>query len=210
MANSNDMFDDLLSKKKESFFVPSNDTKKTPTIPNVRGEFYGHLKDATLKEVEWTRDGKKFKAIVYNYNFEVAKENKPQIYTYTSYKDNSEQTSLGEDYIGRTYKGSGIFRFLEPEEGDDFVSNSDGNKSYLMFCKTLGVEISIKNVEMDGKDIEVQTLPSLDTGEINGRPAIAVVDKGKPYMWEGKERTPYVVKFVKAWEDGEVSNDIPF
>lgn len=208
MSNTNDVFDDLLSSK-ESFFIPSDDNKKTSTIPNVRGEFYGHLKDATQKEVSYTRDGKKFKAMVYNYNFEVAKENKSQLYAYVSYKDNTEQKSYGEDYIGRIYKGNGIFRFLEPTEKDDFVSNSEGNQSYLRFCQTLGVEIPTKVVEVNGESVEVQALPSLDTGEINGKPAIAVIDKGKPYTWQGKERTPYVVKFVKKWEDGEMSNDIP-
>ena len=63
---------------------------------------------------------------------------------------------------------------------------------------------------MNGESVEVQALPSLDSNEINGKPAIAVIDKGKPYEWKGKERTPYIVKFIKLWKDGEVSNDIPF
>jgi hypothetical protein len=65
---------------------------------------------------------------------------------------------------------------------------------------------------MDGQDVEVQILPSLSASEINGKPAIAIVDKGKPYTGsDGKERTPFVVKFIKTWEDGEVKNeDIPF
>ena len=209
MANSDELFDDLLTKK-ESFFVPSNDKKKTFTAPNVRGEFYGHLKNATQKEVSFTKQGEKYKAIVYNYDFEISKENSSQVYDYTSYKDGSPQKAQGKDYIGRIYKGSGIFRFLEPEEGDDFVSNATGNQSYLRFCQTLGVEIPVKTVEMNGESVEVQALPSLDTGEVNGKPAIAVVDKGKPYTWKGKERTPYVVKFIKEWKDGEVSDDIPF
>ena len=209
MANSNDMFDDILSKK-ESFFIPSDTEKKTSVAPNVRGEFYGHLKNATQKEVSFSRDGSTYKAIVYNYDFEVSKENKSQSHTYKSYKDNTEQVASGEDYIGRTYKGNGIFRFLEPGEGDKFDSNATGNQSYLRFCETLKVEIPKKIIEMNGESVEVQALPSLDSPQINGKPAIAVVDKGKPYEWKGKERTPYVVKFIKVWADGEVSNDIPF
>ena len=209
MANSNEMFDDILSKK-ESFFIPSDSEAKTPVIPNVRGEFYGHLKNATQKEVEFSRDGSKYKAIVYNYDFEVARDNKVQSYTYKSYKDNTEQVASGEDYVGRTYKGNGVFRFLEPAEGDKFESNATGNQSYLRFCETLKVEIPKKVVEMNGESVEVQALPSLDSGEINGKPAIAVIDKGKPYEWKGKERTPYVVKFIKLWKDGEMSNDVPF
>lgn len=217
MANSDELFDDLLNKK-ESFFIPSDDSKssnKKAVAPNVRGDFLGHLIGATQKEVSFTNKGEKYKAIVYNYSFEVAKENKTQKYQYKSYKDGSDQTSEGKDYVGRVYKGSGVFRFLEPEEGDDFVSNATGNQNYLRFCQTLGVEIPTKTVEMNGESVEVQALPSLDTNEINGKPAIAVVDKGKPYTWQGKERTPYVVKFIKKWEDGkaktgEDGNDIPF
>ena len=214
MANSDELFDDLLNKK-ESFFVPSDNKKKTFTAPNVRGEFYGHLTGATQKEVSFTNNGEKYKAIVYNYSFEIAKENDSQVYDYTSYKDKSPQKAQGKDYIGRVYKGSGVFRFLEPEDGDDFVSNATGNQNYLRFCQTLGVEIPVKTVEMNGESVEVQALPSLDTGEINGKPAIAVIDKGKPYTWQGKERTPYVVKFIKKWEDGKIKDgesidDIPF
>ena len=211
MANSNDMFDNLLNNK-ESPFVPGEDAKKTSVAPNVRGEFYGHLQESGMKEVSWTRDGKTYKAIVYNYLFVVDEANKSQSYTYLSYKDSSEQVASGEDYIGRSYRSSGIFRFLEPEDGDDFVSNSEGNKSYFRFCETIGVDIEKKIIEKDGQKMEVKLLPSLDTSQINGRPAIAVVDKGKPYTGkDGKERTPFMVKFIKSWEGGEVKDaDIPF
>ena len=211
MANANDMFDDLLTNK-ESFFVPTSSPSKTSVAPNVRGEFYGHLADAQMKEVSWTKDGDKFKAIVYNYSFVVDEANKSQSYTYASYKDSSEQHASGEDYIGRSYKANGVFRFLEPADGDDFKSNMTGNKSYFRFCETLGLDIEKQIMQMDGQDVEVKILPSLSTSEINGRPAIAVVDKGKPYTAkDGKERTPFVVKFIKTWEGGEVKNeDIPF
>ena len=208
MANANDMFDELLNEK-ESYFVPT-DKPKTAVAPNVSGEFYGHLANATTKEVSWARNGSKYKAVVYNYDFKIAKENEGQSYTYTSWKDNSEQVSQGVDYVGRIYHASGVFRFLEPDKGDDFESNADGNKSYLLFCKTLGVDIPVKTVEMNGEKVDVQALPSLTASDINGKPAIAVIGKGKPYTnKDGQERTPYVVKFVKAWKDG-VSDDIPF
>ena len=211
MANTNDMFDDLLTKK-ESFFVPDSSQSKTSAVPNVRGEFYGHLQDAQMKEVSWTRDGDTFKAIVYNSSFVVDTANKSQSYTYSSYKDSSEQTASGEDYVGRSYRASGVFRFLEPAKGDDFKSNSEGNKSYFRFCETLGVDIEKKVVKIKGQDVEVKVLPSLDTSQINGRPAIAVIDKGKPYTGkDGKERTPFMVKFIKIWEDGKVKDaQIPF
>ena len=176
---------------------------KPKNVPNVRGEFFGHLHGATMKEVSWTKDGKTFKAVVYNYQFEVDKANSSQKYTYRGYTDNAEHKASGKDYIGRSYRSGGIFRFLEPQEGDDFVSNAGGNKSYFRFCETLGMKIEKKKVNVDGEDVEVKVLPSLDTTEINGKPAIAVIDKGKPYTAkDGKERTPFLVKFIKTWEDG--------
>ena len=205
MANTNDVFDDLLNKK-ESYFVPGS-SKGKKVAPNVRGEFYGHLQNATMKEVSWKRDGKKYKAVVYNYEFLIDGANESQSYTYTSYTDDKEMTASGKDYIGRSYRSNGIFRFLEPEEGDDFVSNSEGNKSYFRFCETLNVDIEKKVVQMDGQDVEVKVLPSLSTSEINGKPAIAIIDKGKPYTTQdGKERTPYLVKFIKTWEGGEAKS----
>ena len=212
MANSNDMFDDLLNSK-ESHFVPASSTRKTSTAPNVRGEFYGHLQEAEMKEVSWTRDGEKFKAVVYNYLFVVDGANKSQSYTYHSYKDSSEQVAPGEDYVGRSYRANGVFRFLEPEEGDDFVSNTDGNKGYFAFCRSIGVECPTKVIQIDGQDVEVNQLPSLTEEDINGKPAIGVVKEGKPYVnKDGDKRTPYEVIFVKTWEGGKEksSDDIPF
>ena len=210
MANTNEMFDELLTKK-ESYFVPEKASDKPKNAPNVRGEFFGHLHGATMKEVSWARDGKKFKAVVYNYQFEIAKEHKNQLYDYTTYKTGEKAVAKGKDYIGRSYRSGGVFRFLEPQEDDDFVSNAEGNKSYFRFCETLGMTIEKKKINVDGVDVEVKVLPSLDTTEINGKPAIAIIDKGTPYTLDGKERTPYIVKFIKTWEEGKVKDaDIPF
>ena len=124
MSETAKMFDDMLNDT-ESFFVPGEETKneKPKFSPNVRGEFYGHMQEASTREVSWTRDGKTFKALVYNYEFVVdakTSENK--------YKSSKGEEYEGKDYVGRTYKSDGIFRFLEPKKGDDFDSNASGNK----------------------------------------------------------------------------------
>ena len=82
----------------------------------------------------------------------------------------------------------------------------------MWFCQTLGKEIPRKVVQLNGQDVEVQVLPQLMADDINGMPAIAVIDKGKPYKnKEGQERTPYEVKYVKQWQDGVKKDaDIPF
>ena len=201
------MFDDMLNDT-ESFFVPGEETEKSKpkNAPNVRGEFYGHMQNATSREVSWTKDGITFKALVYNYEFVIDAKNSEQTY------EKDGQTFKGEEYVGRTYRSNGIFRFLEPQKGDDFESNSSGNKRYFQFCETVGVEIPRKVVKMKGQDVEVQVLPPLKGTDIDGAPAIALIDAGKPYKnKEGEERTPHVVKFVKEWEGGVKKDaDIPF
>jgi len=201
------MFDDMLNDT-ESFFVPGEETesKKPKNAPNVRGEFYGHMQNATSREVSWSKDGKTFKALVYNYEFVVDAKNSEMSYEGTNGK------IKGEEYVGRTYRSNGIFRFLEPKKGDDFDSNSTGNKRYFQFCETIGVEIPRKVVKMNGQDVEVQVLPPLKGTDIDGAPAIALIDAGKPYKnKEGEERTPFVVKFVKQWEGGVKKDaDTPF
>ena len=188
MSETAKMFDEMLNDT-ESFFVPGEDKKtdKPKSAPNVRGEFYGHLQESSCREVGWSRDGKNFKAIVY-----------------TEYS--------GKDYVGRSYKANGVFRFLEPKEGDDFVSNAKGNDRYLRFCETLGKDIPRKVVKMNGQDVEVQVLPQLKADDINGKPAIAIIDAGKPYKTkEGQERTPFEVKYIKTWEGGTTKDEeIPF
>ncbi len=202
------MFDDMLNDT-ESFFVPGADNEKpqNKSAPNIRGEFYGHMQEASTREVSWTKDGNKFKALVYNYDFIVDAKNAEQ-----SYKSSNGDELKGSEYVGRTYKSNGIFRFLEPKKGDDFVSNSSGNKRYFQFCETIGVEIPRKVVKIKGQDVEVQVLPPLKADNINGFPVIALIDAGKPYKnKEGQERTPYVVKFIKKWEGGVKKDaDLPF
>ena len=201
------MFDDMLNNT-ESFFVPGEETDKPKhkNAPNVRGEFYGHMQEASTREVSWAKDGKIFKALVYNYDFVVDAKNSEQSY------EGTNGTHKGEQYVGRTYRSNGVFRFLEPKKGDDFVSNSTGNKRYFQFCETIGIEIPRKVVKIKGQDVEVQVLPPLKANDINGTPVMALIDAGKPYKnKDGEERTPYVVKFVKQWEGGVKKDaELPF
>ena len=203
MAKAEDLFGD------EVLFIPE-DTKKIEVKtgdwkrPLNEGEYLGHLKDISTREVTF----KGYKALVYNYFFEVAKENSVQKYTFR------DEEYSGSEYVGRTIKGSGIFKFITPKEGDDFEANPSGNDKYFLFCKTLGVDIKKEDREIDGKKITVEIMPSLSEEDIVGRPAVGVVGRGKPYTNKnGKEIKPWFVKFVKAWDDGEIrdfNEEIPF
>ena len=83
-----------------------------------------------------------------------------------------------------------------------------------MFCKSIGVEVKKEDREIDGKKVTVEIMPSLSEDDIIGRPAVAVVSKGRPYTNKnGKEIYPWMVKFVRKWADGEVKDfneEIPF
>lgn len=210
MSKVDEVFDDLVKSDNESYIIPGTSDRQKQFkagSPNVEGEFFGHLKDSSQREVSYTRDGSKYKAIVYNYYVEIADENQAHKYTV------GETTYSGKDYIGRSYRSKGVFRFLEPKDGDDFVSNRDGNKGYFSFCKSIGVECPTKIVKIDGKDVEVNQLPVLTQGDIEGKPVIGIIKKGKPYNnKDGESRTPHEVIFVKNWADGKEKtfDDIPF
>ena len=77
MSKAEDLFGD------EVLFIPE-DTKKIEVKtgdwkrPLNEGEYLGHLKDVSTREVTF----KGYKALVYNYFFEVAKENSVKKYTF--------------------------------------------------------------------------------------------------------------------------------
>ena len=203
MAKAEELFGDeilFIPDEKKNISINKDDWKR----PLNEGEYLGHLKDITTREVSF----KGYKATVYNYFFEVAKENGIKSYTF------KDEEYSGSEYVGRTIKGSGVFKFLTPKEGDDFEANPSGNDKYLLFCKSIGIPVKQEEREIDGKKIKVEIMPSLSEEDIVGKPAIGVVGRGKPYTNKnGKEIKPWYVKFVKSWDEGEVRNfneEIPF
>ena len=203
MAKAEELFGDeilFIPDEKKNISINKDDWKR----PLNEGEYLGHLKDITTREVSF----KGYKATVYNYFFEVAKENGIKSYTF------KDEEYSGSEYVGRTIKGSGVFKFLTPKEGDDFEANPSGNDKYLLFCKSIGIPVKQEEREIDGKKIKVEIMPSLSEEDIVGKPAIGVVGRGKPYTNKnGKEIKPWYVKFVKSWDEGEVKDfnqEIPF
>ena len=181
----------------------------------VEGEYYGHIIDCQFKEGIDVKGGK-YRANVYNFFVELSEANKDNTYTYTS--NGEEKTTDGSVYAGKRIKAYGVWRFLEPGDGDTFESNADSNKYYAMFCESIGITLSTEKVKFGDKEVEVKVLPKLDTKDINGKPVVAVIGKGKPWTnKEGKEVKSNIVRFVKKWEGGEAVegkeadlNDIPF
>ena len=202
MAKAEELFGD------EILFIPDGNKKQAKNDdwrrPLTDGEYLCHIKDVTTSDVSF----KGYKATVYNYWVEVAKENEKNTYTY------KDEEYSGSEYAGRPIKAVGVFKFLTPKEGDDFDANPSGNDKYLLFCKSIGVEVKKEDREIDGKKVTVEIMPSLSEDDINGRPVTAVVGRGKPYTNKnGKEINPWQVKFVKTWGEGEIKDfteEIPF
>ena len=170
MAKAEELFGDeilFIPDEKKNISINKDDWKR----PLNEGEYLGHLKDITTREVSF----KGYKATVYNYFFEVAKENGIKSYTF------KDEEYSGSEYVGRTIKGSGVFKFLTPKEGDDFEANPSGNDKYLLFCKSIGIPVKQEEREIDGKKIKVEIMPSHSEEDIVGKPAIGVVGRRTPY-----------------------------
>ena len=199
----------------EALFIPTDDTTRTHT-PKVEGDYLGHITDTrTLVREFKTSDGRNVKARIFNYKVQVAHENATREYTFTD-RNGTELTTSGEPYVGWTVSARGIFRFLEPADGDTFESNSENNVAYLRFCQALGLTIDTTQREVNGKTIDVQVLPTLEESAINGRPVIAVVGRDKDWVNDDGETMPsFKVMFIKLWKEGKLlapttHNDLPF
>ena len=207
MADVNDMFNDIT--KEQSY---NKAGAKKEITPYAKGEYLGHIVkvDSRIVDVQ-----NKYKARVFTYTVEVAKENKDMDFTFIDI-DGKPKATKGDVYVGKKFLGK-LWRFLEPTDKDTFESNSTGNNNYLRFCETIGVECPKETKTIGGEDIEVQILPSLSDDDFLGQPITAVVDLGKPWTdREGKRRQYWDCKFCKKWESGKKkkigggSDEIPF
>ena len=68
--------------------------------------------------------------------------------------------------------------------------------------------------KINGKEVEVLSLPSIVETDLLGKPVIAVVKKGRPFTnKEGKTRAFWDCKWIKEWKEGKVKkveDEIPF
>ena len=211
---TDDLFDKAVNET--SFAIPPapKESKKTTSNkhPIVSGEYLGHIVQMNSKVVDVK--GGEYKARVYDYFVEVAPENKDNEYTYTRYSDDEVVKCSGEQYVGYKFKGS-VFKYLEPGKNDKFKPRTEFNKYFLWFCEACGIDCPTVTTKIDGEEIEVKALPSIDMDALVGTPISATVGQGKTWKDnEGKERTPWVAKWLREWKGGkkrEMSDDnIPF
>ena len=201
----------------EALFIPSEDgsEERDEYIPMVEGEYLGHITETRSLTREFVKEDRPMKARIFNFKVTVAHENSNNKYTLHR-KDRAPREITGEHYVGKTIVADGVFRFLEPVEGDKFVSNAEGNKRYLMFCQSLGLEIPTEERTINGNTVKVQLLPNVKEDDLEGTPVIAVVGRGQDWTDDtGNTRPSWRVKFTKQWKDGKrlaktTTNDLPF
>ena len=200
----------------EALFIPSEDTEtRDEYVPMVEGEYLGHITEARTITREFTKESRPMKARIFNFKVTIAHENTH--HSYTIHRNGHDpKTVTGEHYVGKTVVADGVFRFLEPVDGDKFESNAAGNKRYLMFCQSLGMEIPTEERTINGKTVKVQLLPDVKETDLNGTPVTAVVGRGQDWTDDqGKNRPSWRVKFTKLWKDGKrlattTTDDLPF
>ena len=197
MAEVNDVFDSVT--KEQSFFVPGKKEKKE-FKPYAKGEYFGHIIECDSKVVDVKKG--EHKARLYTFVFQAAKENENKTFEFKNIEGKMEETK-GDCYVGAKFRGK-LWRFLEPGKDDTFTSNSEGNTGYMRFCQTIGVKCPVEKREINGEEIEVQLLPNLSASDMLGKPAIAVVDLGRPFVnKDGETKQYWDAKFLKKWEEGK-------
>ena len=201
-------------KREEALFIPSEDTERDEYIPKVAGDYHGHITDARTLVREFKKDGRVLKARIFNFKVHVAPENTQN--TYTIHTDGNTRTVTGEHYVDWDVVADGVFRFLEPTGDDKHESNAEGNKRYMRFCQSLGLEIPTEDRTINGSTVKVQLLPEIKETDLNGTPVIAVVGRGQDWVNDtGETRPSWRVKFTKLWAEGKrlaatTTNDLPF
>ena len=213
MSNMEELFagESLLIEDTER----DNSKDKATWTPMGSGEYLGWVTEVEERIVDVKQT---YKAKVFNYKFQIAPENKLLTYHIpqsAEYGGGTKEVN-GSVYVGKTLKASGIFKFLEPnlEKGDPFQSNPQGNRSYSILCKTLGLEVKEEEREVNGEKKKYKILPDIKKEHLEGFPATAVVGPGKPWTnSSGEKRRSWEVKFIKKWEGGtkmEDKTDVPF
>ena len=181
----------------------------------IEGEYVGHLANvrSIVRPVR-----KKYQARIYNFDVIVADENRDGVYQYEDITG-KHLTIKGDQFIGKKLIAKGVFKFLDPQEGDDFEGCPTENHKYSRFCETLGVHPTEETRTIDGKSTTVKLLPLLTEEDILGKPVTAVLKKVNDEWTNNKgEKMHYSwrVSYVKPWTEGKLKvmevnkDDLPF
>jgi len=179
----------------------------------------GNYKSNVISVETVVRDVKGIhRALIYNVKIRIAKESEDTVFDAVDMEGNVVKVNGGK-FTGYELRSNGIFKFLHPDKEDEFEANPGGNKAYANFCRVLGKEPKIVDVEFNGEKISMKELPSLEESDILGKPVISVLGRGKPWVSnkDGKTRTPMAVKWFRTWVNGSTlssseleGDDLPF
>ena len=169
----------------------------------VEGEYLGHIANvrSIIRPVR-----KKYQARIYNFDVIVADENRGLTYQYEDITGKHIEIS-GEQFIDKKLIAKGVFKFLDPQEGDTFEGCPTENHKYFRLCETLGVPLTEETHTIDGRETIVRTLPLLTEEHLLGKPVTAVLKKVNDEWTNNKgEKMHYSwrVSYVKPWTAGTV------
>ncbi len=192
-----------------------DESQDIPNVPMPEGEYPANI----IKVETVTRKIKgMYKALIYNLTFKLSDVNTTE-YEVVDY-DGRNQKVNNTVFAGREIKGMGVFKFLQPNGSDDFEANPGGNKAYANFCKVMGKEPKIAEIEVEGKKVKVRELPDISEDDILGMSVTAIIRKGRPWTSnkDGVTRTPLEVKWMKFWDGPKLTTselypedkDLPF
>jgi len=187
----------------------------------VEGSYLGHIANvrSIIRPVK-DRETKKerYKARIYNFDVIVADENSRMKYQYEDITGKHIEIT-GEQFVGKKLIARGVFKFLDPQDGDTFEANPGDNRTYSIFCDTLGLHAEEELRTIDGKETTVKLLPVLTEDYMLGRPVTATLKKVKD-SWTNKNGEPmhysWRVTYVNPWKDGVLKtmtvnkDDLPF
>jgi hypothetical protein len=198
-----------------TFFEDTTGKMNTTKRGYVEGDFLGHISNPStiVRPVK-----NRFQARIYNFDVIVADEHAKMRHQYEDIDGKHVEIS-GEQFVGKKLIARGVFKFLDPQDGDTFEGNPTDNGRYLEFCEILGLTPKEETRTIDGKETRVKLLPQLTEEQMLGRPVTAFLTKVKD-NWVSKkgEKMDYswrVVK-VKPWTSGKVrvmevnTDDLPF
>ena len=187
--------------------------------PKTAGRYLGHIIDLKITDEKLfdeidpkTRQltGRKLKARFFNLIVRVAPETAGLTFAHRN-SDGTETTHNGEDYVGWEVRG-GIPRYLEPQTGDTFDANPQGNEDYLELCRVLGVHPEKREINDNGTAVTAHVLPVLKATDAIGHHVTAIVGRGKDWTnTKGEIVRGFKVRKVEEWTDGKhLSDDLPF
>ena len=181
----------------------------------VEGEYLGHITNARsiIRPVRG-----KYQARIYNFDIIVADEHATMTHQYEDIAGKHIEIT-GEQFVGKKLIARGVFKFLDPQEGDTFEGCPTENKTYFRFCETLGLKPTEETRTIDGKETTVKLLPLLTVEHMTGKPVTAVLRKVNDEWTNNKgEKMHYSwrVAYVTPWTAGKEKEmtvdkeDLPF